>query len=232
VKGISAFLLVLAGTSLLAAGGCDQPSPVTARPGSQTQSKRVSTSDDAFPPPGDGRLEKQDVDFYLRVLREAVRLGAVKNPKPGDSANVPLSSLAGEDQGGTPDVAAARKLGLRVEQYLWIRERVLEAGAAESNAQLDRSALADLEASLAELAKRRDSAPDDASRKLIEGQIEVFSAEAGRLKKEASAPVPANIRANIELIRPHQADLVTLQTEVLENQQLLDPLPSPTPAKP
>lgn len=216
----------LAGMALLLwglIGGCGGPETPSQGPiRALTQPTKPQPADEAFSPPSGALLTSSDVTLYLGVLRETVRLSVPRTPTTADPGAVPLSSLAGEGQGGTPDVAAARRLGIRIEQYLWIRERVLEASAAEASARLDRESQADLERAIAELEARRAVAPDDDSKKLIESQIEIFSAEASRLKKEAGVAAPESIRRNIELLRPSMPEIQTLQNQLLTDLQLIE----------
>ena len=66
------------------------------------------------------------------------------------------------------EVRAARSLSVPVDEYLWVRERILEAEAASLTAKLNADVLALLEKTLASLRERRSAAPDEASRRRLD----------------------------------------------------------------
>lgn len=154
----------------------------------------------SYRPPADGKLTKAQVEAYLGVL-EKVKLETSRRPPgsvlaPGDPLNTESA-----------DVAAARARGWNIAEYLWVRERVLEAEAAGLGDRLMASHLAMLERTLAELRTRRSSAPDEGSKKLLAEQIANFEAEANRTRRESRERDPDNVRANLKTIEPHLARL-------------------------
>ena len=160
----------------------------------------VEASRPTYRPPADGKLTKAQVEAYLGVL-EKVKLEGSRKP-PG-SVLVPGDPLNME----SADVVAARAKGLNVAEYLWVRERVLEAEAAGLGDRLMASHLAMLERTLAELRTRRASAPDEGSKKLLGEQIANFETEANRTRRESRERDPDNVRANLKTIEPWLARL-------------------------
>lgn len=140
-------------------------------------------------------MTKAQVEAYLGVL-EKVKLEASRKP-PG-SVLVPGDPLNME----STDVVAARERGWNVAEYLWVRERVLEAEASGLGDRLMASHLAMLERTLAELRTRRASAPDEGSKKLLGEQIANFEAEANRTRRESRERDPDSVRANLKTIEP------------------------------
>jgi hypothetical protein len=153
-----------------------------------------------FRPPADGRLTKAQVEAYLGVL-EKVKLD--RSRKHEESLLAPGDPLDLE----SPDVAIARGRGLNVAEYVWVRERVLEAEAAALSERLMAAHLAMLERTLKELETRRAAAPDAGSRKLIGEQIANFEAEANRTRRESREKEPDSVRANMKTIEPFLARL-------------------------
>ena len=148
-----------------------------------------------FRPPADGRLSRAQVEAFLGVL-EKLKLDRGRKPEgslvaPGDPRELE-----------SPDVAAARGRGLNVPEYLWVRERVLEAEAAALSERLMASHLSMLERTLAELKTRRTAAPDEGSRKLLSEQIASFEAEANRTRRESREKEPDSVRVNLKTIEP------------------------------
>jgi hypothetical protein len=112
------------------------------------------------------------------------------------------------------DVRVAHELSYNSEEFLWVKERVLEADAALDTARLNTDVLALLDRTLGELKTRRQEAPDEASRTLLSEQIGNFEAEAERTRREARRKEPDAVRANIKVLEPYRARLNGLQTEV------------------
>lgn len=150
-----------------------------------------------YRPPADGRVAPQQVEVYLGVLdRERLDRKAGKAPLPSD----PLTSVP-------EDLAAARARGVNTEEFLWVKERVLEAEAAAMTARLNASALAMLDKTLADLRARRADAADEGSKKLIAEQIANFGAEAERVRRESREKEPDSVRANVRTLEPFRVRL-------------------------
>ena len=166
----------------------------------------------AFRPPSDGLLKKVQAETYTAVLERAVKsLPARPAEKPGDGTP---SALADEDPLLAPDLAAARSMKLDEEEFLWVRERVLEAEAAEMATRLNGDVLAMFDRTLADLRQRRATAADAGSRQLIDEQIATFEAEGARVRKEAAEPEPEQVRANARILQPYRGRIGALQAEL------------------
>jgi hypothetical protein len=206
--------------ALVAAAGIAGCGPADAPPAppSAAPLARPAAARDVYRPPADGRLTPQQVETYLSVL-DRVRLDrkAGKTPAPPD----PLTSVP-------PDLEAARGRGLNTEEFLWIKERVLEAEASAMSARLNASVLAMLDKTLADLKARRAEAADEGSKKLISEQIANFEAEADRVRREAREKEPDSIRANVKTLEPFHARLAAAH-EALDRPLLLT---TPRAAKP
>ena len=110
--------------------GCGSPDANPAAPSSVPLSQAAEPRD-VYRPPADGRVTVAQVELFLSVL-DRVRLDLRgERPTPGGD---PLSSVPA-------DVAAARARRVNVEEFLWVKERVLEAEAATMTARLNASAL-------------------------------------------------------------------------------------------
>ena len=105
------------------------------------------------------------------------------------------------------DVAAARARGLNTEEFLWVKERVLEAEAAAMTARLNASVLAMLDRTLADLRARKADAADEGSRKLVAEQMANFEGEAERVRRESREKEPDSVRANVKTLEPFRARL-------------------------
>jgi hypothetical protein len=141
------------------------------------------------------------VEMFLSVLdRERLDLRG-ETPTPGGD---PLSTVPA-------DVAAARARSVNVEEFLWVKERVLEAEAATMTARLNASALTMLEKTLADLKARRADAADEGSRKLLAEQTGQFEGEAERVRRESRVRESDAIRSNMKTLEPYRSRLATAQ---------------------
>lgn len=149
-------------------------------------------------------MTPQQVEAYLGVL-DRVRLDR-REGKAATPAD-PLTAVPA-------DLAAARSRGVNTEEFLWVKERILEAEGAAMTVRLNASVLAMLEKTLADLRARRADAADDASRKLIAEQTASFEAEAERVRRESREREPDSVRANMKTLEPFRARLATAHEAV------------------
>jgi hypothetical protein len=161
------------------------------------------------------------VEACVGVL-EKVKLD--EGRRPAGSALAPGDPLSLESL----DVVVARERGLNVSEYLWVRERVLEAEAAALSERLMAGHLTMLERTLAELRTRRAAAPDEGSKKLLGEQIANFEAEANRTRREAREKEPDAVRANMKVIEPYRARLEAAG-DVLDRPVLRGAAPARSP---
>ncbi len=164
---------------------------------------------EAWRPPVDGRLAPRQVELYIQVL-DRLRSARAAQRRPTPEAAPSL----GESLESTPDVGVGRGVFGSAEQYLWVKERVLEAEGAQLAARLSADELALLARTLADLRSRREKAADDGSRKLLSEQIANFEVEAERTGREAKEREPEAVRANERLLEPYRARLAALEEEV------------------
>ena len=183
----------------------------------------------SFRPPPDGLLRKEQAERYVSVLEAAVKVS-----RPADAAGAaghgPGSALVDEDPLVAPDLAAARRAGFPEEEFLWVRERILEAEASAMNAKLNGDVLAMLEKTLSDLHARRSAAADAPSRQLVDEQIAGFETEKGRIQTEAAEPEPSQVKGNLRVLEPYRARIAALQTELDHSLAALRPQRKGTPA--
>lgn len=181
-------------------------------PGSPVESRRSGASErESYRPPADGVLTPAQVQAFLRVREATARVIA----SPGEPAPPGgEDGISGATAARAVEMQAARELSVPVDEYLWVRERIVEAEAAALTAKLNADVLALLERTLASLRERRPAAPDDASRQLLDEQIASFEAEAVRVKREAGFEEPASVRANLRVLGPFRQKLSAIADEL------------------
>lgn len=194
----------------LGASACREAAPGPA----PTEARRPGLSTrEAYRPPDDGVLTVPQVETFLKVREATLRIRAT----PG--GNAPLEGeegISGASEARAAEVRAARSLSVRVDEYFWIRERILEAEAAAMTAKLNADVLVLLEKTLASLRDRRPAAPDEASRRLLDEQVASFEAEAARVRREAAEKEPDSIRANLALLAPFRSRISAIEDELAE----------------
>ncbi|MEO8054370.1 MAG: hypothetical protein ABI768_04410 [Acidobacteriota bacterium] len=189
----AAFLLpFFAALALAGCGGSDAPTA----PAPAAVLPRPGVSRDVYRPPADGHVTPRQVETYLGVL-DRVRLDRKAGKAP------PSDPLASEPA----DLTVARARSVNTEEYLWVKERVLEGEAAAMTVRLNASAVAMLDKTLAELRARKADAADEGSRKLVTEQIANFEAEAERVRRESREKEPDSVRANMKTLEPFRARL-------------------------
>ncbi len=198
-------LAVALGTS-----ACRDAAPA---PASEESRRPGPSAREAYRAPDDGILTAPQVETFLKVREATLRVRAT----PG--GNAPLEGeegISGASEPRAAEVRAARSLSVRVDEYFWVRERILEAEAAAMTAKLNADVLALLEKTLASLRDRRPAAPDEASRRLLDEQIASFEAEAARVRREAAEKEPESVRANLAVLAPYRSRISAIEDELAE----------------
>lgn len=209
-------LLVATAVGLSACGGVGGDDLPSGRPVPTRASDAPRAS---YRPPADRLLKPEQVRLYVAVLERAA---STTGPEGG--APPPAEEAA--------DAVAARESGANVEEYFWVRERVLEAEAAVATERLNADVAAMLERTLADLAARRETAVDEGSRTLLDEQASQFRSELERVRREARVPEPPHVRRNAELLAPHRARIGELQAELDRRLAPLRPAAASPGARP
>jgi hypothetical protein len=148
------------------------------------------------------------VERYIQVLDRVRAARGTQRPTPESAPSL------GESLESTPDVGLGRAVFGGAEEYLWVKERILEAEGAQLAAKLSQDELQLLARTLADLKARREKAADEGSKKLLSEQIANFEAEAERTTKEAKEREPEAVRANMRILEPFRSRLSALEEEV------------------
>lgn len=201
------FRVLVAGCSLLGgvvlAAGCHAASEDSraqaaaapaASPARAVLDKAAAT---AFTPPADGRIRDAQLDLYLAVEARAAEIRqAITDEKPADPD-------AAYDRFTLAEVTAAGELGVDPREFEWVHDRVLEARMAELSLALLQKTEAGRQDFLATLQRDMRSAQDPARITELGRRIREIKLSAA----ESQAAVTAAIRANIETLSTHQAEI-------------------------
>lgn len=175
-----------------------------------------------YQPPKDGRVTQRQLDQYVAV-RDRIRIALRQAPPPGGRKNE-LDTAALESR-------AAAEAAVPLEEYLWVREKILEADAAAAAAKQNADLIAMLDKTVGELKDRKAKASDEGSLKLIAEQLSSFEDELGRIRREAREREPEAVRANLRLLEGSRGRIAPLQDEIDRlRAERVTPRPSPAAA--
>jgi uncharacterized small protein (DUF1192 family) len=173
-----------------------------------------------YQPPKDGRLVARQLDQYVGV-RDRIR-AALRQAPPSGGRKTELEAAAALES------RAAAEAGAPLEEYLWVREKVLEADAAAAATKQNADLIAMLERTVGELKDRKAKASDEGSLKLIAEQLSSFEDELSRIRREAREREPEAVRANLRLLEGSRGRIAPLQDEIDRlRAERVTPRPSP-----
>src|SRR6516162_9169893 len=98
--------------ALLFCASCGNPAPERAE-----RRERIRRQREQYTPPADGRLSEKQIRSYIAVQRESV--GSPRSAAPDGDEPLPPGELA-----------AVNRLRLNIEEYLWVRQKLLETEIA------------------------------------------------------------------------------------------------------
>ena len=136
-----------------------------------------------FRPPADGLITEAQLDRYVRVRRGAR---------------------------GRTDVEAARAVGIDLDEYAWVRARVIEALVALDTRKVRAASEETYGKTIAALRRARQDTRDRVGQRTLEDQIAALERERAALKQIDTPPVAAALnakrvagrRAEIEALSP------------------------------
>ena len=217
-RGLAALALAVALPAAIVGAGCGRRQDLgggAAQDGVRgrgaAEEGREADAAPPYAPPADGRLNDAQMRMYVKVRER--------------------ESLLREKGSKAADLQAAREATVNPREYLWVRERVLEAEASAATQLLYQKMSAGREQLLARMRRERDAMTDAAERAAAEGRIEDF-----KRGLQASEPqMSPAVRANVALLARYREPLARLRT--LEERALaagagIEPPAAPTTSRP
>lgn len=136
-------------------------------------------AEDTYDPPQDGRLTDAQVQMYLKVREHEKKIAEVAKAelkKHSEEAKKKEKSIGGFMEGMkalgsaadflTADIRAAKDLGYNTQEYLWVKQQILEASTAQMAEQFSTAMAANFDKAYAEAKKAHDEASDEQTKKL------------------------------------------------------------------
>jgi hypothetical protein len=137
-------------------------------------------ADDEYDPPQDGRLTDAQVQMYLKVREHEKKIAEVAKAEmkkhADDAEKKGDKSIGGFMEGMkalgsaadflTADIRAAKDLGYNTQEYLWVKQQILEASTAQMAEQFSTAMAANFDKAYAEAKKAHAEATDEQTKKV------------------------------------------------------------------
>jgi hypothetical protein len=186
-----------------------------------------SVADDEYTPPADGRLTDAQVQMYLKVREQEKKIAQVAKEelkKHADKAKESgEKSLSGMMEGlkglgsvadmATADIRAAKDLGFNTQEYLWVKQQVLEASTSDMAAKAAAAVSANFDAAYAQAKKAYDEAKDEQTRKLYAEMLAGYEKSKQEMSQSAEPQNTATAH-NRQLLSKYENTLNALATEL------------------
>ena len=137
-------------------------------------------ANDEYTAPEDGRLTEAQIQMYLKVrehekkiaqvAKEEMKQHAANAEKKGDKSIAGMmegfKALGSAADFMTADIRAAKDLGFNTQEYLWVKQQVLEASTSVMAQKFQETINANFDKAYAEAKKAHDEAQDEQTKKL------------------------------------------------------------------
>jgi|PersoiStandDraft_1058852.scaffolds.fasta_scaffold17763_3 hypothetical protein len=155
-------------------------------PGENEQQRLVAEAREHFTPPADGKVTEKQLIAYVAASRRA----------RGSDAD-----------SGASELDAARRSGMNGEEYLWVRQEVLDAILEIEQADARRRNVETYRRSIEALRKVLAASTDPATREVVARQIADLQREAADSER-AARQAPAGVEAaNEAVVRKHWSEV-------------------------
>ncbi len=134
-----------------------------------------------FRPPADGLITEAEIDRYIRVRRGSR---------------------------GRTEVEAARAVGVDLDEYAWVRARVIEALVALDTRKVRAASEETYVKTIAALRRARQDSRDRVDQRTLEEQIAALERERASLKQIDTPPVA--VALNAKRVAPRRAEIEAL----------------------
>jgi hypothetical protein len=173
-------------------------------------------AEDTYDAPRDGRLTEAQVQMYLKVREHEKKIAQVAKEElkkhSEEAEKKGNKSLGGFMEGMkalgsaadflTADIRAAKDLGYNTQEYLWVKQQILEASTAQMAEQFSASMAQNFDKAYAEARKAHDEATDEQSKKLYADVLAGY--EKSRQEMTAQQKVDPSIAHNKQLLSKYE----------------------------
>ncbi len=173
-------------------------------------------AEDTYDPPQDGRLSDAQVQIYLKVREHEKTIAEVAKAelkKHSDEAKKKGDRSIGGFMEGmkalgsaadflTADIRAAKDLGYNTQEYLWVKQQILEASTAQMAEQFTTAMAANFDKAYTEAKKAHDEASDEQTKKLYADVLAGY--DKSKQEMTARQDVDPAVAYNRQILSKHE----------------------------
>lgn len=182
-------------------------------------------ANDTYDPPQDGRITDNQVQMYLKVREHEKKIAQVAKEEAKQHAEKAKKSgeksLAGMMEGlktlgsvadlMTADIRAAKDLGYNSQEYLWVKQQILEVSGAAMAEKMGQAMSAGLEQMYEGTKKAHDEATDETTKKMYADMLAGYEKSKQEMAQQ-NAVDPA-IAHNRALLVKYESELAAFASE-------------------
>ena len=188
-------------------------------------------ANDTYDPPQDGRLTEAQVQMYLKVREHEKKIAEVaktemkqhaeKAEKKGDNSiggfMEGMKALGSAADFLTADIRAAKDLGYNTQEYLWVKQQILEASTAQMAEQFSTAMAANFDKAYEDAKKAHDEAKDETTKKLYADVLAGY--DKSKQEMTAQANVDPATAYNRQLLSKHENALNAFAHELSKYEE-------------
>ncbi|HEX8152412.1 MAG TPA: hypothetical protein VF698_04765, partial [Thermoanaerobaculia bacterium] len=174
---------------------------------------------DTYEAPADGKLTDAQMKMYLKVRQAEAKIAQVARKEAeahAKDAKKNEKSLAGvmdsfKTMGSvadmlTADIRAAKELGYNTQEYLWVKQQVLEVSGAAMAEQMNQAMSKNFDQAYAQTKKAYDEATDENTKKMYAEMLAGYDKSKAEMAA-AQQNVEPHVKHNRELVNKYENEL-------------------------
>ncbi len=215
----------------LALAGCKAEEAIDEASISKDLAKRGTTdlmkevANDSYDAPADGKLTEAQVQMYLKVREHEKKIAQVAKEEAKQHADKAKKSgeksLAGMMEGlktlgsvadlMTADIRAANDLGYNSQEYLWVKQQILEVSGAAMAEKMGQAMSASLDQMYEQTKKAQAEATDETTKKMYAEMLAGY--EKSKQEMQQQNAVDPAIAHNRALLVKYESELAAFASE-------------------
>lgn len=226
------FLAILCLTIILA--GCKAKEIAQASAISKDLDKRGTTdlmrevAEDTYDPPADGKLTDAQVRMYLKVREHEKKIAQVakdeakqhaeKAKKAGEKSIAGMmesfKTLGSVADMVTADIRAAKDLGYNTQEYLWVKQQILEVSTSAMAEKMSEAMSANFEQAYQQAKKAHDEATDETTKKMYAEMLATYDQNRKELAEQQKQNENSAVAHNRRLLSKYENEMNAFAQEL------------------
>lgn len=228
----STFLAVLCLTVVLA--GCKAKELADKADISKDLAKRGTTdlmkevADDSYDPPADGKLTDAQVRMYLKVREHEKKIAQVakeeatkhaeKSKKAGEKSFAGMmegfKTLGSVADMMTADLRAAKDLGYNSQEYVWVKQQILEVSTTAMAEKMTEAMSANFDQAYDQAKKAHDEATDEATKKMYAEMLATYDQSRKEFAEQQKQNENSAVAHNRRLLAKYENEMNAFAQEL------------------